>query len=514
MILPLTLSLALTNADAADLDGTTAPLPSSSSTQIELVAAKGPKKGGGPKGGSTSRPGSGNSGPKVGSSSRPGGGVQSGARPSGNAGSGAPSHMPGNHGDAQATRPFPGQSSGPGRVQPGTRPGSSQSGSGAIPQTSNRGELGPGTSSTRPGGSIPQNSGRGELGPGTSSGSNNHSNATRPGTSSGSGGLDSSSATTRPSTSNGNRGDSGQGSQGTRPSTSNGNGNRGDSARPSTGSSSRPSTSSSARPGNGHGARPSTGSSARPSQGANHRRPGTHVRTRHARPYTPVHRAYYSHARPVYRPGVRRNVHWYHGVFVYGPAPRHHHHYHSYSGGQVVVEGSKTKDRPDLPQRSVDRNDTFSVGVTGGSYLTSYDLGAAFSDPGLGLRASYRPVETVGFELGYSYFDQTWDDSSARQTATFQPSMNLYAVPWKRVSPYLNVGATMTRQNYDETINGTEVSVQDTGWGPHVGAGLEFALGERAAVDLRGQYVTNLSGGADQLSKGALQGTVGLGFYF
>ena len=47
-----------------------------------------------------------------------------------------------------------------------------------------------------------------------------------------------------------------------------------------------------------------------------------------------------------------------------------------------------------------------------------------------------------------------------------------------------------------------------------MGAGVELAWGERAALDLRGQYITQLSGGADELSQGALQGTVGLDWYF
>jgi hypothetical protein len=563
MILPLTLSLALSTASAAQLDGVGEPLSAQAALQDAGIARKAPQKGGGSKG-SSARPSGGSqgsSGPRVGSSGRPGGSIQSGARPQGNAGSGSPDHMPGNHGDASATRPIPSQSGTRpgGAMQQGSRPDSSSSGSSIPSQQARPGSLGPGSSGS--GSAIPSQGSRpGSLGPGSTSGSDG---STRPSTSgdrgpdriTGSGGSASTgssssgggSSSARPS---GNRGDSGsqgqgsssggQGSQSTRPSGDTGQGGQSGSAstRPSGngGSSSssnhsRPSgnggsssASNHSRPsGNGGSAssghsRPSSGhashgsSSSRPS--SSHARPGNGHRANHSRPYTPVHRAYYSHARPVYRPGVRRNVHWYHGVFVYGPAPRHHVEYTTYSEGEVVTRGQPAKDRSALPERAVDRNDTFSVGVQGGSYLTSYDLGAAFSDPGLGVSASYRPVETVGFELGYTYFDQTFDADSERQTATFQPSMNLYAVPWKRVSPYLNVGATMTRQNYQETIGGTDVSVQDTGWGPHVGAGLELALGERAALDLRGQYVTNLSGGADQLSKGALQGTAGLNFYF
>ncbi|HJN72980.1 MAG TPA: outer membrane beta-barrel protein [Myxococcota bacterium] len=226
----------------------------------------------------------------------------------------------------------------------------------------------------------------------------------------------------------------------------------------------------------------------------------------HSRPYTPMHRWYYTHSRPVYHVNVHRSVHWYHGVWVYGPRPVHHHYYGGGSSGGGTVDKSEV---PDLPTRKVDRNDTFRLGVQGGTHYSAFNEGAySFGDAGLGLNVGYRPVESVGFELTHTYFDQTFDEFTQRQTSTSQASVNVYAVPWKRVSPYLNLGATMSRRSYDG------VDIESTAYGPHAGLGVELAIGERAAIDLRGQYIGYVNVGDDQQVPGALQGTGGVSFYF
>lgn len=215
----------------------------------------------------------------------------------------------------------------------------------------------------------------------------------------------------------------------------------------------------------------------------------------------------------MYHVNVHHNVRWYHGVWVYGPSPSHHHHYTHYdNSGRVEKKGTTVSDRPDLPTRKVDRNDTFSVGFQAGSYVSGFENGYSFGDAGFGVDGSYRPVESVGLELAYTYYDQNFEDDSARQTATLQPSMNLYAVPWKRVSPYLNVGGTMSRRSYEESAGGADVA--STAYGPHAGLGVEFALGEHAAIDLRGQYVHYLNVTEDPNVPSALQATGGLNFYF
>ena len=234
-----------------------------------------------------------------------------------------------------------------------------------------------------------------------------------------------------------------------------------------------------------------------------------------------MHSWYYSgHHAPIHHAHTTRNVYWYHGVWVYGPYPQYHdsysvHHTTTTSSGSTVV----VDDRPELPRRSIDRTDKFSVGVQGGQYLSGYDLGAGFADKGLGVSIGYRPVETVGLEVSYSYFDQTFDGDTERQTSTFQPGINLYAFPWTRVNPYLTVGGTMTRRAYDDTWNDgsgeQSATVMGTAYGPHAGLGVEIALGDNVALDARGTYIgyMNVDGGDPSLP-GAVQGTVGLDIYF
>ena len=76
------------------------------------------------------------------------------------------------------------------------------------------------------------------------------------------------------------------------------------------------------------------------------------------------------------------------------------------------------------------------------------------------------------------------------------------------MSPYLNLGATMSRRAYDG------VDIASTAYGPHAGLGLELAVGDSAAIDLRGQYIGYVNVADDQQVPGALQATGGLSFYF
>ncbi|MEY3210926.1 MAG: hypothetical protein RIT28_1407, partial [Pseudomonadota bacterium] len=254
--------------------------------------------------------------------------------------------------------------------------------------------------------------------------------------------------------------------------------------------------------------RPSTGG-ARPG----HDRPHDYYRPSrpvHSRPYTPVHRWYYSY-QPyyAYRPVP---VSWYHGVFIYGPAPSHHHHYHS-TGGVAQVEAAP------LPDRKIDRNDTFAVGVHAGGYVGGYDDGATFADNGVGAKLRYRPVEAVGLELGYTVYDDSFDSASERRTDLLQPSVQLFVAPWSRVSPYISLGATYSKRSYDDQwSDGVAVyntQVQDSALGAHGGLGLELAIGKSAALGVEARYIHSLNvDGDDPSSPGALQGIGGLSFYF
>ena len=256
--------------------------------------------------------------------------------------------------------------------------------------------------------------------------------------------------------------------------------------------------------------RPSTGG-ARPG----HDRPHDYYRPSrpvHSRPYTPVHRWYYSY-QPyyAYRPVP---VSWYHGVFIYGPAPSHHHHYHSTGGvAQAQVEAAP------LPDRKIDRNDTFALGVHAGGYVGGYDDGATFADNGVGAKLRYRPVEAVGLELGYTVYDDSFDSASERRTDLLQPSVQLFVAPWSRVSPYISLGATYSKRSYDDQwSDGVAVystQVQDSALGAHGGLGLELALGKSAALGVEARYIHSLNvDGEDPSSPGALQGIGGLSFYF
>jgi opacity protein-like surface antigen len=198
----------------------------------------------------------------------------------------------------------------------------------------------------------------------------------------------------------------------------------------------------------------------------------------------------------------------------------HHHYYGNSGGGGGGSAQVNTDARPDLPDRKVNRNDTFMVGVHGANYISGYDNGGGFRDPGVGLTIAYRPVETFGVEFQYSYFNPTLDRDSAtpRETATMAPSLTVHAFPWKRVSPYAAFGVTGTRRNYDDsyTVAGETMSanVQSTAWGPHAGLGLELALGDNLAVDLEGRYVGYVNVEDDPNAPAALQATAGLNFYF
>lgn len=220
--------------------------------------------------------------------------------------------------------------------------------------------------------------------------------------------------------------------------------------------------------------------------------------------------------------GGPRYVHYsyvrpYHGVFVYGPPPVTHNHYHSSGvqtqGGQVKVEKS------DLPQRFVDRDNSFAVGLKGGSIWSGYFDAHGYADAGVGLNARYRPAESVGLDLSIQHHDQTWAQSSERSQTMMSGSVELFAYPWTRVSPYVIGGLTYTTRDIeDEIFQSDRVNLVSTGQplvGPHAGLGIEFALGKTVALDLEARYTGYLNRKASDASlPGALTTTAGLMFHF
>ena len=219
----------------------------------------------------------------------------------------------------------------------------------------------------------------------------------------------------------------------------------------------------------------------------------------HVRPYRWHQRWSHNHTRP---------VRWYHGVFVYGPAPHRHHR---------VRQGVYSESVP-MPRRAIDRKGAFSVGLTTGSYASGYDLGGDFSDFGLGVNARFRPVEGLGFELGYSVHDETFDNETQRTTTMLQPSVQVFVAPWSRVSPYASVGVTYTEREHDDLwsdgFDEYHSKFKNQSFGPHAGIGLEIALGQNAAIDFEARaigYLDNQEGGT---IPGALQTTFGAQWYF
>jgi opacity protein-like surface antigen len=205
-----------------------------------------------------------------------------------------------------------------------------------------------------------------------------------------------------------------------------------------------------------------------------------------------------------------RPVRWYHGVFVYGPNPYRHNR---------IRRGYYTDNSPvPMPGRSIDRDGAFSIGLTTGSYMSGYDLGGEFSDFGLGINARFRPVEGLGFEIAYSVHDDTFDGDTERTTTMLAPSVQVFAAPWSRVSPYASVGVTFTDRQYDDVwTDGFEefnTKISDNSFGPHVGIGLEIALGQNAAIDFEARAIGYLDYQEGGTVPGAIQTTFGAQWYF
>lgn len=219
-----------------------------------------------------------------------------------------------------------------------------------------------------------------------------------------------------------------------------------------------------------------------------------------------------------HRAGIRgphwRARYWTAGVFVYAPpAP----------GRRVVVVDSQTG-RPAQgvaaePTRAIDRNGDVSLGVRGGSYMSGYDDGGGYGDMGLGAAVRYRPAEAVGLELSWQHHSQTWSDSSERTSDPISASVELFAFPWSRVSPYVLTGVTWNPRSVSDTYsdgwNLQHVEAADTLFGPHAGLGLELAVGKNVSVNFEGKATGYLNvAEGDSTAPGAMAGTMGLNFYF
>lgn len=218
-------------------------------------------------------------------------------------------------------------------------------------------------------------------------------------------------------------------------------------------------------------------------------------------------RHHYGHARwhrPVtwFRPWYPGRPHyWYHGVFVYGPAPV----YARTEGGGAPA-----------PERKVNHEGQFALGVRGATYISGYTNGANYGDFGLGIAARYRPVEALGLELQWNYHDDTWAEGTERIQQPLSASVQLFAAPWTMVNPYALAGLTLTNRNIqDDTGNRAEVTSEASFWGPHAGLGLELGLSDKTSLNVDGRWIGYLNRPeGDAAYPGAFQGNLGVNFYF
>jgi hypothetical protein len=184
-------------------------------------------------------------------------------------------------------------------------------------------------------------------------------------------------------------------------------------------------------------------------------------------------------------------------------------------GGHVETRGSGGGGEP-APHRAVNREGKFSLGFTGGSYLSGFHDGSGYGDGGLGITAAYRPIEPLAFQVSWSYHDASWSQGSARVQQPLQLSAELYAFPWSRVSPYVLAGLTMTDRNLDQPLGAAgPFQTEDSLWGPHAGLGIEFAIGKSVALDFDARFIGYVNKPEnDPSSAGAVTANMGLNVYF
>ncbi|MBM4369971.1 MAG: outer membrane beta-barrel protein [Deltaproteobacteria bacterium] len=224
------------------------------------------------------------------------------------------------------------------------------------------------------------------------------------------------------------------------------------------------------------------------------------------------HAAWVRHHGPRYwyspwRPGVR--VHWYHGVFIYGPPV-------------VVVDGDghshvrREGEAPEAPKPQVERAGKFSLGVRGATYISDfYGEGRGYGDAGLGLAARYRIIDPLGIEAQWTYHDQSWSQDTSRIQQPLSVSAQLFAFPWTKVNPYVLAGVTVTDRNIDQSLAGGTFQTDEALWGPHGGLGLEFGLGKDVSLNFDARWIGYVNKEeTDPAVPGAFQGNMGLNFYF
>lgn len=162
--------------------------------------------------------------------------------------------------------------------------------------------------------------------------------------------------------------------------------------------------------------------------------------------------------------------------------------------------------RRPAPAPTVDRAGKIALGVTGG-LMGQPTSGAPSGDLGLGLTARLRTVEALGFELSWAQYQNDWEQRSPDgKTNPLQASAQLFLAPQSMLTPYVTAGYSWIKTDTGE-VNRMS--------GPHGGLGLEFAMGDRAALGLDARYI-HLPEAVPQSASvpGIIQASTGLMFYF
>lgn len=161
-----------------------------------------------------------------------------------------------------------------------------------------------------------------------------------------------------------------------------------------------------------------------------------------------------------------------HGVFVYGPRP---------------VTPVTAVDPGPVPRRALDRQGSLAVGAGVGQWLSTSPSGSD-ADAALSLVARYRPAEALGLQAGLGQHV----GSSGGSLTDVNGQVQLFAFPWSRVSPYGFVGGTYGAGNAVSHLRAGDLDPASYAGrlGLDGGLGLELALGDHAAVDLEGKYLS------------------------
>lgn len=151
--------------------------------------------------------------------------------------------------------------------------------------------------------------------------------------------------------------------------------------------------------------------------------------------------------------------------------------------------------------------------------MTAYDGSDLYGDFGLGITARYRPYEALGIEAAITHHDQTWEEFTERSQTIGQASVMVFANPWGRISPYALGGLTANARQINDRFyvegGADQVTTSDMLWGPHAGVGVEFAFGDKVALDLEARYTAYLNTEMnDPTLPGALQTTAGFLVHF